>query len=338
MDDQQNLVEKDEGELPPEDPQGLEQFVSQDSLYRLGQKAILEAELFHRSLQLKNFASLRERLRTEPSKADDIYKELSARSDDIRQQLRRFRAPQEPTETVLPVHQTDRFHDLTRPYLNSRGEIVFATTGTVPFPKAKNAASVRPRVPGTSGFIKVMLRETNGTVHFDGTIKAEPPSSPTTLHTWLRSWKYVIPFPPPISKSILTYTFSVFVEARLFAEVSDGTVMSFVSVGENSNFKPGDTIEIDQDAGWPLVGDLTEPTSTYNGHYGRLLGTLPVQRAFGVGGGKTPAVAIAGGVAGSIASGECAFQFGAYSRIVPSSDAIDGLLSYRYDPVEIADP
>ena len=69
-----------------------------------------------------------------------------------------------------------------------------------------------------------------------------------------------------------------------------------------------------------------------------MLGALPVERAFAVGGGKTPAVAIVVGAVGSIASGECAFQFGSYCHIFPSSNGIIRVLDYRYDPVEIADP
>jgi hypothetical protein len=129
------------------------------------------------------------------------------------------------------------------------------------------------------------------------------------------------------------------VEARVFAEVSDSTVMSFVSVAEASNFASGDELDVTHDVGWPLVHDLEEPAPFYNGRYGILFGELPVHRGFNVGGGRTPAVAIAVGVVGSIVSGECRFQFGAYSRLFPrSNDGITGLLRYRYDPLEVIQP
>ena len=341
-----NLIQPEGGDDAAEDnPTDLSQFISEVSLSRVTGIAVLEAELFQLDMQFHASEDNRQQRRSVVEGTGPVG-EVIARSDFIRQQLRELRQAAPTGEEPLPTRRIEGRDDLSRPHLGPNREIRFSSVGAIAFPKAHPFASVRPESSKTSGFIKLTLREKNGTVHIGGIIEAEGPGNPTKLHTWLRAWNYVIPFPPPSSKSILTYNFSVYVDLGIFAEVSAGTVMSYVSVGEDSNFKLDEKISINQDVGWPLVHDLTQPAPHYNGRYGRLFGTLPVTRAFGVGGGKTPAIGVAIGIVGSISQPAastipprtCSFLFGD-SRIVPGTDNAGGtVVTYRYDPVEIADP
>jgi hypothetical protein len=76
--------------------------------------------------------------------------------------------------------------------------------------------------------------------------------------------------------SVLTYRFDVHVRAQVFLDGSEGTFMSFVSVGETANLTPGQDVVAGTGAGWPLIHDLSEPTlehgSAYKGPYGYTVG------------------------------------------------------------------
>jgi hypothetical protein len=115
--------------------------------------------------------------------------------------------------------------------------------------------------------------------------------------------------------------------------------MSFVSVGEEANFVPGTQVIVDEDAGWPLIADLSlsasPPNGFYNGHYGFLDGSILVERLFNVEGGQTPAVAITVGAIGFIGQlSFCRFAFRSNSMITPhDEDGHEGRISFHYSPL-----
>lgn len=73
--------------------------------------------------------------------------------------------------------------------------------------------------------------------------------------------------------------------------------MCFVSLGETPNLEQDVDIVTDIDGGWPLIYDLSQPSSTYNGHYGFIFGNGSVRRSFEVGSVYVPGVAVVVGIA-----------------------------------------
>ena len=127
--------------------------------------------------------------------------------------------------------------------------------------------------------------------------------------------------------------------AGLLLNSGPATFMSFVSVGETSNFVNQDVV-VDTDAGWPLVVDLTQPYlangSTYNGHLGSIQGRSTVQRSFIVEAGHIPAVALVLGVVSGQAMMSEVDCFLGPSCIVPAPSmdgGSDGLVNFHYGPV-----
>lgn len=81
---------------------------------------------------------------------------------------------------------------------------------------------------------------------------------PKINYFWIRNWKYLIPFPPPTAPSRFTYRFDVYAFIGLL-NAGDGSVMTFVSLGETSNLTTGTNVTVGIDGGWPLVVDLADP-------------------------------------------------------------------------------
>lgn len=214
-------------------------------------------------------------------------------------------------------------------------------------PTPSEGVNVVPGVPGTSGELTTVSLRPQGGVVFDGHIEglsSIPPEDhdPTHTNVWLRSWQYLVPFPAPTWRSTFTYRFDVSVHLRVFNESDPGEFWSYVSVGEEPDFNPGDTVEVDQDAGWPLQADLTVPASppagVYNGRYGFLDGHVSVERTFTVHENQTPAVAITVGAIGFLGQlGYCDYQFGGVnSSITPHDEEdVEGRISFHYFPLPI---
>jgi len=80
---------------------------------------------------------------------------------------------------------------------------------------------------------------------------------------------------------------------------------------------------VNEDAGWPVVADLTQPVVSesgaidYNGFFGVLSGETIVQGKFSVLAGNTPAIGVVVGAIALISSGSCLFRFHGGSRIIP---------------------
>jgi hypothetical protein len=178
VDPSHRAIEDDE--RGPESRTDLSQLVSTASIDRLSSRAALEAELLHQRLQRRNLV-VRRQFSSDAGQAQDLHARLSARAADNQQQLRALR-PADPADAPVPVLRANGWEDLVRPQLGRQGEIVFGVEGSVALPRARNAASVRPQSPKTSGFIQVMLRENNGTIHFDNMIAAERPGNPANPH------------------------------------------------------------------------------------------------------------------------------------------------------------
>ena len=91
---------------------------------------------------------------------------------------------------------------------------------------------------------------------------------PGLEYFWIRSWKYLIPFPPPTTTSRFTYRFVTRAYIGVFADGNDGTVMCFVSVAETLHLEQGVDVKVDTPCNSPIVADLSQPGDMYNGHYG----------------------------------------------------------------------
>lgn len=329
-----------------QDTATLNQRISDASLYEIQEKALHKARFLHRASQLRNYDRIARRLTTAGRDLKNLYQKLDTERRDAQQAALGSIEPSAASMPVVHPVAHSGLYDLATPMLGSQGELVMGSQGFVRIPPASNGISVTPGVDGTSGEFETLELGPRGGILFSGNLEAEGPGDPEDLHIWLRNWKYVIPFPCTPSRAHLTYTFKVTTAFRIGgANVADGTVMSFVSIGEQPAFGAGVEIDVNQGAGWPVVADLTQPVVSesggidYNGFFGVLSGETIIQGTFSVTAGSTPAIGVVVGAIALISSGSCLFRFHGGSQLIPSStDGVRGIAQYRYEPILVIAP
>jgi hypothetical protein len=324
---------------------------------RITERKLFEAELFCRDAELREFGAMRERLVAARQDATAIYREILARRDALAAELRKLRASTPTTGAERPAGARPGESLLALPIASAKfnanlGRFGFGFSGLVQMPPATVGVSVVPGGPYISGEIVTISLGAAGNIMFDGTLHAGPDSippnqyNPAIQYFWLRNWSYLVPFPAPSVTSTFTYRFDVYAQANVFRDSGNANFMSFVSVGETANLLPGQNVTVDTDAGWPIVADLTQPTTTnglYNGSYGFVDGQVTVQRSFAVGAGHTPGVAIVvGAVAGLSMLSDLRLFFPSLgeSAIVPgqAGGATIGRIEYSFFPQLVARP
>jgi hypothetical protein len=307
-------------------------LISSKSVTLDSKKRLLEAEMFQRSHEIRNFDRLKYSLTKEGEDDAAAFKRLSAAREQLLKRIRLLGDSSSRT-VAAPV---GAHLELTAPRFGHAGEgiFVFGTEGCVALPRASDGISVVPSVSAGHGRIQTTELGPFGNVQFgsDGTEFGylEVDGTSLTERVWLHNWLWVVLFPCTSSASYLTYTFTVNVEAQLFSEAT-GSIMSFVSVGERPSVSPNSGITVNIPAGWPLIAGLDEPSDFYNGSYGFKHGSLEVQRTFAIGAGRTPALAIVVGFVARLTDGRLRLQFEGDSGIGFNG----GQVCYRYTPIPI---
>jgi hypothetical protein len=320
----------------------------------LQERKLLEAELFSLDLQARQFGRIRDRLEAYGKDATAQYRTTLARRDEISKKLGRPEPPasqpihfggspfQKPDDTLLSL-------PITPPrFIRDLGVFGFGTTGYVKMASAKEGVNVVAHgqhpsegeiepVPAYTG------GSTEGSVTYGGTLHVGPESvppdqfDPTISYFWLRNWKYLVPFPAPTIESRFTYRFDVYARTALVFGGGEAMAMAFVSLGESANLLAGTNVPINIDAGWPLMADLTQPASNYNGHSGFVEGRVTVQRSFMVSKGVPGVAIVVGAVIALSMMSEVRLGFVDYPYITVGSPNIISRISYSYEPVLVAE-
>jgi hypothetical protein len=311
------------------------------------ERMLLQAELITRESELRNFASIRDRLAAFGKDANTAYRECLARRDAVAAKLGALRTPAPPpTKNALPRPGLPILEMPIAP-ANFRNPIVnglpwFGYSGLVQAGPLSEGVNVVPGGQYVTGDISTANIGSPTYVEFGGVPSVGPDElppdqyDPTIRYFWLHNWQVLVPFPAPTGPSRLTYQFNAGVTFEIFSG-GIGTLMSFVSVGETANLTG--PVAVTADAGWPLIADLSQPGPSYNGSYGSLSGQTNVQRTFAVGAGHIPAVAIVvGAVVGLPMQSEVQLTFGYNSSlaIYGSSqypgDYVGGKIAYHVTP------
>jgi hypothetical protein len=307
----------------------------------------LEGELLSLDRQVRTFDRVRDQLTAARQDPSSFYRQLQARRAALIKDLKAPPAGPPPSK-IKKQAPIPEFSEslLTRQIAPARfnpglGIFSFGTSGYVQAAPAEDDINIVPhgKYP-TSGEIYDVPGGYPGVVMFDGTLGVGPeeidPSQydPTVAYYWLRTWKYLIPFPPPTGLSYLTYRFDVYAFLSLFRG-GIGQVMSFVSLGETADLMQGVSVTVNIDGGWPINHDLSQPAPFYNGNYGYIDGQTTVQRTFEVGAGNVPGVAIVvGAVVGlpMMSLLDLFFAGTGYSQITIFSENHAGRIAYSYKP------
>ncbi len=187
-----------------------------------------------------------------------------------------------------------------------------------------------------------------GDVAFEGALSVGPDEFPPDQldpgidYFWLRSWQYLVPFPPASTLSQLTYRFDASAVVGIFNESVAAEVLCFVSLGETADLLTGEPVTVNINGCWPITDDdLSAPQPLYNGHYGLIQGTGSVERSFEVGGGNVPGVVIVVGViCGMSMASSVALTFTGESDSAISIGAANmtGRVEYSYTPILLTEP
>lgn len=316
----------------------------------LQERKLLEAELFSLDLRARQFGRIRDRLEAYGKDATAQYCTMLARRDEISRKLGRPESPpsqpihvggspfQKPDDTLLSLPITPPW------FIRDLGVFGFGTTGYVKMASAKEGVNVVAHGPHPSeGEIEPLPDSQGGSVTYSGTLHVGPESAPpdqfdpTISYFWLRNWKYLVPFPPPTVESRFTYQFDVYARTAVVFGGGEAMAMAFVSLGESANLLAGTDVTVNIDAGWPLMADLTQPASHYDGHSGFVEGRVTVQRSFMVSKG-VPGIAIVVGAVGALSMmSEVRLGFAQYPYITVGSPNVIGRISYSYEPVRVAE-
>jgi hypothetical protein len=313
----------------------------------------LEVELFAIEGQLRSFHQLRERLLAAGDDPSASYGRLQERRASVLRAVQDSRpAPPGDLEIAPPAGGADDsllLVPISPPRFDpSSGAFGIGTSGIVQVGTATDDVNVVPGGPyPISGQIFQVPGAHPGEVWFSGDPHVGPEQiDPAQYSTdidyfWIRTWTYLIPFPPPTTTSVLTYRFDGYARLSVFGG-GPAYVMCFVSLGETADLTHGADVEVNIAGGWPLIADLSQPVDLFNGHYGSIRGQrTPIRRSLMVGGQRVPAVAV---VVGVIAATAMMFQTqlsfpGLYgSSISIGSNSRIGRIEYSYEPQLVVHP
>jgi hypothetical protein len=322
------------------------------NLKGLHEQVLLSTNLMRLDSQLRNFTPLRDRLVSFGRDANAAYRQIESRRDQVMAELKKLTpAPVTPQPPIRPVRPGPVLSlPIAAPRFLPPGNTPwFGFGGSVKMGSANEGDEIIP--PGTTGSVDTLSLEDDGIILFSGQLAGvpladQPPEPlPTILPTesyWLHSWVYLIPFPPPVVASILTYDF--WASTQVWTEIASGNVnfWSFVSVGETPDYF-GQNVVANKVDSFPLVHDLQGPNYQY-------LGQSNVKRSFVVEGGHLsserhplpgiPAVAVVLGVVFALESG-AEVRFGltdsSTSALIPvdQSHSSVGVVNFHYDPIAV---
>jgi hypothetical protein len=315
----------------------------------------LEAELFSLDGQVRSFGRIRDRLTAAGKDPSAYYRELATRREKLVAALKQHGSGTALPSVADPRPAAGRIDAplLALPIAPARfdpttGVFGFGTSGVVQAAPAADNTNVVAQGPFPhSGEIVSVPGGYPGVVIFKGLLHVGPDQIPTddydpTLnYFWIRSWKYLIPFPPPSVDSRLTYRFEASALFSIFFGGGEANVMSFVTLGETPGLTTGTNVPVGIDGGWPVIADLKEPRPQYNGHYGNVAGRVTVQRSFMVAGGRVPGVAVVVGAIGALSMmSQVNLFFGGIgeSSISIRSEAGGGRVEYSYEPQLVMSP
>jgi hypothetical protein len=296
----------------------------------LKERMLVRAALMDHDAQLRNFTPLRDRLVASGQDANAKYLEIQSERDQLWAKLKKL-APT-PFPASFPALPGGDVLSLPIAALQLIGPSGlgpwFGYSGSVVMGPAQEGENQIP--PGVSGSISTLPNGllSNGSILFTGDLATSGKAA-----IWLRNWKYLICFPPPVVKSVITYSFGVGVQVSLWGGQGSATFLSFVALGETANFA-GQEIMVNND-GDPLVANLGAPL---------IRGVLNVQRSFLVGAGEVPAIALMMGVATALsADSEIFFSLNADCFICPAAtidpatavgpQAERGMVNFHYQPL-----
>ena len=318
---------------------------------------LLEAELFARDAQLRNFTPLRDRLVASGQDANAAYRKIQSRRDNLAAQVAKLT----PAPACLPAFAPGPVRPGTSllSLAIAPARLItglgpwFGSSGSVQIGRAQEGINVTPHGKiATSGAISATGRFPNGVITFDGFLDVSFQSDsqnfdPNDAYVWLHNWNYLFFFPPPTQLSTLTYSFEVEAFAEPSRRAGSVTLMSFASIGETANFV-GVDIPVTTGVGFPLNVDLTQPFtqngSLWNGQFGTVQGKSIVQRSFDVGAGHTPAVALVVGVAtvqDEFSAVDLYFPSSSFVSFISPSSARNeaaGVVDFHYQPILVNAP
>lgn len=329
----------------PREPPGID-------LGNLQARKLLEARLHALDAQLRNFASLRDRMVATGKDANAVYREMLARRDKLALELRKLQPkPGAPDATAGSSARTGESL-FARPiapasFLPGNGIFSLGSSGLVQVAPAQEALNtvIEGKYPA-SGRIVTDPGTYPGIVAFSGVLSVGPeetndPFDPSVDYFWLHSWKYLVPFPPSTTLSRLTYRFDVDVYLNLLNQ-ANGIIMAFVSLGESANLTTGNDVVVTIDGGSPVFADLRTPSELYNGNYGTIFGRATVQRSLMVGTNHVPGIAIVVGcIVGTAMNSEISLYFpslGDCSITLADAQGPVGRIAYSYEPQLVAHP
>jgi hypothetical protein len=322
----------------------IHDLISPKSIEQDNTRRLLEAELLHRSHQLRHFDRLKYDLTQSGEDHGAAFKRLGTARDQLQDRIRAL--GEGGVLTANPARAlalAQRELVVPRLGLPGEGPFVFGSEGCVALGQPREGVSVVPDRSKTHGEIVTTALGQFGNVNFIGQgPSADKPAlgvdSGSGEFVWLHNWLNVVLFPCTSTASFLTYTFTANLDADLRSDAA-GMIMAFVSVGEAPSASPTSQIDVNIPAGWILIADLAEPSDFYNGRYGFKQGSLTVSRTFEVGAGRTPGLAIVVGYVARLTAGELRLNFERDSGFGFGLSAADaGRVCYRYTPIPILDP
>jgi hypothetical protein len=326
--------------------------ITKANLEQLGEKKIREAEVLDCDAQLRHFGRQTPSLIHNGVDPETAYRKIHAKRDQALKEIGASSpsTPDQPINAAGVLYDSLDELDIAPASFAPTTGLTYGYAGSVQMPRVSEGINIVPNPSATSGSLVTNFLRPFGGIQFDGEIRGVDSLpledlDPAVTNTWLRNWNYFVAFPPPSITSILTYWFDVFVQVNVFRDSGAARFLSFASLGENSNYSPGNpTVEVNIDAGWPINADLEEPSLSegnfYNGRYGFLSGRTSIKRTLSIGRGKTPVIAITLGAIGMLGKmGRCTFFFGGSggpSFILPqNADRAEGRICFHYAPVAI---
>jgi hypothetical protein len=296
----------------------------------LKERMLVRAALMDHDAQLKNFTPLRDRIVASGQDANAKYRELESERDRLLAEWKKLTPTDSPTRFPALPGSSALSLPIAALKLVGVGGLGpwFGYSGSVHMGPAQEGENQIPA--GVSGLLDTLQngRLPNGSVLFTGDLVTSDRAA-----IWLHNWTYLIVFPAPVVKSVLSYSFGVGVQESVIGGLGSATFLSFVSLGEVASVSnQGITVNND---GFPLVTNIASPIER---------GVLNVHRSFLVGAEDVPAVALVMGVATALSPGsEIMFSNGRDCFICPAAtidpttavgpDPERGIVNFHYQPL-----